>query len=617
MPTVKVWSPQVDTQALPTPSGAPGGGVDVLTQGIRDVGNTISKVWEQDQLDRVTQAETAFQRELNDSIDRVQSAKGLDSVVAAGEAANAVAKSREELAKGFQSPAAQKLFMARSAALEEAARRQSQAYVRQQREEVTSQTLVARRQVGLNAIARSAFDDEAFATQLHALESFVNADEAAKGRPHVEGATDDQVNDITRARREEVRQAAVMTRLNTLIGSESTGGLDKARQVLEVNRDLLGDKVGEYTGRIRAQVFAVDGSARGREIANGAKATVTLPWDPQNTPIVRLDPNAAQAALTKLEADPTVPEPVKRIAREEVEHQVRTATAYFDRTLDDVYDRALTKVQASGWRLSAAGEEKAFLLDPKVNGGKQWAAIEAKAKAKLHENEPATPAQKAAFVDFLVTFPERQAEYIKNPRVIQTEWAAKLHAGDLDRAAAHVSQVGVAAQRPDETLPAWTLKAINVEGGPDRGSLWSAKGPKTPDQVASYNLIVQDLLAEQAKAKLQGKPLTEQVVKDRLTYWTTRGTVKDTGVLSDDSGVPRAKAATATTYEGKAFVEEIPKKHLDALKKANLEKGLPTNDAWIRWTYNNALGIPDDQNPVPPKPPPPPAPLRGLSGLSD
>lgn len=352
---------------------------------------------------------------------------------------------------------------------------------------------------------------------------------------------------------------------------------------------------------IRTATDATSGAQMARKFVGGSASTVIRPWDP-NTPIAHVDPTKALAELAKTEADPSVSETVKQAAREHTEALVRNSEQTYKAMLDDVYARSITKLSSNGWRLSALSQEKTFLLASEVGGGQTWQAIIDKRDQELHRQSGAasTPAQRSAMVQFLLTLPQRQTEYMTgDPNAFSSEWGPKLSGADMEQAAGYVARSGVAAAKPDETLPTPVIGRIKQAGA--EAGFWDNKGPKTEDDQRRYLAVYTDLLAKQAELKRQGKPLDDKTVQDTMAAWATKGKVPGTGILWDDTA-SRVDYATDPKYQGKPFVEEIPDDFRKLAESKLKEKGQPASGDFVRWLYNKKLGVPDAQNPRPPDP---------------
>jgi hypothetical protein len=339
------------------------------------------------------------------------------------------------------------------------------------------------------------------------------------------------------------------------------GRVEHAEEYLRLVRDRLDADMLEKSNLqevVREAGQANRGAIMGRTLAQTASVTVVRPWDPKATPIERVDQAKALAALDRVNADSNLSESAKAAAREQTLARVRESEAAWGSMLDDTYDRAITKLQNNGWRLSALAEEKAFLLSPKVEGGKVWESIVVHRENALRRGKQGggrSKGQAANMVDFLYTLPQRMPEYLQgNTAQFMREWGAKLSAEDLEQAAGYISRQGVSAAKPDETLPPSVVDALNAKGGRGGFGLWDKK-PTTPEQQETYLVIHKALLAKQQELKRQGKVLDDKTADEIINRFGARGTVKGSGLVWDDT-VTRAEYESNPAYAGKPFVPE-------------------------------------------------------------
>lgn len=456
---------------------------------------------------------------------------------------------------------------------------------------------------------------------------------------------------------EEAQQAVDTGRQAAEVFARNTGGdveaeslkATTAGNVAIVNALLAGDRpatAAEYLkdeGRrkgidsdVLAKLDDVVGRAvskrQGAELARIAvdQATTTAIRSWNTAPVAKVDASKVAARLERELANPKMPEDVKEAMREHADAEVRAQQAAFKGAVDDTYHRAVTKLESNGWRLSELGEEKAFLLDPKVDAGDVWAAIRGRVEQERHRRSGATktPAQEAAMAQFWWTLPQREQGY-RDPGYsvdsFMQEWGPKLHPNDLEQAASYLGRSGVTANRPDETLPPAVVSQINATGA-DAG-LWGAKGPKSPEQVELRLLVQNDLLQRQAEARRLGKPLDEATVKERLDYWTTKGTIPGSGILGTKF-LERDAARAEATREGLPFLEEgaprpptfdsVPDEHRDSILRALKKHNRPTTEDWMLWAWRQEMkrqGNYDGPNPLPAeRTPAAPAPAPGRRG---
>lgn len=398
---------------------------------------------------------------------------------------------------------------------------------------------------------------------------------------------------------------STQTRLGVLDTLMESGQAGKARAYLDLYRDQMDASVIAKSNIEKVIANASDaatGAQAARQALAGAQTTAIRPWDTTLTPVARIDPAKAYAELGKLEADPSVSENAKHAAREKTDLLVRNSEQTWKSMLDDTYSRAITKLERNGWQLSGLGQEKAFLLSSEVEGGSTWEAIVGRRDQEMHRRSGAasTPAQRAAMVEFLLTLPQRQTDYMTgDPNAFASEWGPKLSGSDMEQAAGYVARAGVAAAKPDETLPTPVIGRIKQAGA--EAGFWNNKGPKSEDDQRRYLAVYTDLLAKQADLKRQGKKLDDKTVQDTMTAWATKGKVPGTGILWDDTA-SRVDYATDPKYQGKPFVEEIPDDFRKLAESKLKEKGQPVSGDFVRWLYNKKLGVPDAQNPRPPDP---------------
>lgn len=300
-----------------------------------------------------------------------------------------------------------------------------------------------------------------------------------------------------------------------------------------------------------------------------------------------------------LRSNPELATRVKKTLETEYRIGAQLADAAWKARVGDTADRAWTKIINGGLSLRAAKDELTWLRRPDVNEGDVATQLERRLDSYLKEKSNGAPTreQRAAMVDFLVSLPQNLTRYAADPGAYKREWAGKLSEADLEHGAGYIARQGIAAQKPDETLPAETVKFLVTKGGAGTGNagLWGKKGPTTPEQKLLFDDLFRQVLAEQNRLRVAGGGKVDQ---EALRKFAEGKLAR--GEVGGEATTRLQAERDATRTE--PFLEEIPEKTKIAYGKKLRAKGLPVEEDWVRWLWNADQGVPDAENPMPKRP---------------
>jgi hypothetical protein len=210
----------------------------------------------------------------------------------------------------------------------------------------------------------------------------------------------------------------------------------------------------------------------------------------------------------------------------------------------------------------------------------------ARADAEHARNPTPTPAQELAFTTIAVRMADHPEEFVTlDGPAFEAKHMAQVSPRDRRSLLGQFLQAKAVAHKPDETLPTNIVQEILSKGRPGGGgaSLFPAKGDDPgqwpPEKAQLFNVIFRDLLGFQNQVRSStGKPPTPEEFSKRIDGWMQRGEVQGSGMLWDDTGVPRVKAMTDPRYQGKEFTPDAPPPVKIPEEKAKGYKQLLTAD---------------------------------------
>lgn len=588
MPRVRQPQRTVFSSPLPTPGAGPRtdfSGQAALAQGVEratDVAIRLQQKAREDALAvRVEELEGEFTGLVNTGLHDRNAGILNQAGKAAAEQSEGwydwLGKQQERVLEQVDDERARDILRARTAKLVESARSRVEVHVAAQNEKADDDALTALRARVKDRLGVDALDRAARAAAVEQLVPHLQSYARRKG------FTPEAATALEAAWRGEAAEL-VMNRL------VSSGRYAQARSYLAdpAVQAVLGDRIPRFEAALVQDEQEADGAARGRAFVAGATNREG-----------RFDLPAAQAQLDALLADPGLDPRIKKAAEAEFSAASTRAARAWDAKLDETVDRALTKIQNGGLSLAAAADERRWLLSQDVNGGKLWAAIEQHRRGILRERSqglPETPEQQAAMVDYLVALPGNLQRYAARPEEFRRDWLGRLSPKDLERAAGYVAMQGVAARKPDESLPPSFVADVVALGA--QAGKWKRKGPTTPEQKALFYQLERELLSKQGELRAAGGGSVDQAklrayAEERLAAGR---------VLEGGDGATAIEAESQPGNIGKTFVSE---KDETRIREQLVRLGYPSTDEWIRWALQGERGVPDAQNPMPT----PPAPL--------
>lgn len=297
----------------------------------------------------------------------------------------------------------------------------------------------------------------------------------------------------------------------------------------------------------------------------------------------RFDLAAATSAFDAYMKSDASPKARKAAEVEFNSAKVRAAQAFGAR-VDKAAEDAWTKIANGGYSLRAAQEQLDWLRRPEVGQAEVADKIAMRLTNFLEERSkpgPPTRSQKTAFVDFMLGLPANANRYASNPETFKQEWWGRMGEKDLAHAAQMVAQFGVAARKPDETLPPSVLAAVTALGA--QAGKWGKTGPKNDDQKLQFYGLTAALLEEQARLKVAGP-----VKPDDLVAFARRKLVSGTAFTpagGEESGVTELDVQNPNVNPGLAGAVFIPDDRRKVYEDRIRREGLPVTKDWLLYFH--------------------------------
>lgn len=291
----------------------------------------------------------------------------------------------------------------------------------------------------------------------------------------------------------------------------------------------------------------------------------------------------------------------KRAAEVEFAAARTRAAQAFGAKVDKAAEDAWTKISNGGYSLRAAKEQLDWMRRPEVGQAEVADKIALRLTNFLEERSkpgPASKAQKTAFVDFLLGLPANANRYASKPESFKQEWWGKMAEKDLAHAAQMVAQFGVAARKPDETLPPAVLAAVTALGA--KTNKWGKTGPKSDDQKLLFYGLTSALLEEQARLKVAGP-----VKNDDLVAFARKQLIEGTAYTStgdEESGVTELDVRNPNVNPGLAGAVFIPDDRRKVYEDRIRREGLPITKDWLLYFHlSEQPGVDPNSLPVTPE----------------
>lgn len=583
MPTVRRWNPQVEQAPLPGPRMVvpDTSGYEAVAKGLGQVAQAGKAVFDVNQQeledarkDRLTEAYVRLARErmvIEDSVKQVDGKAALEQDLV-GETRKRLDEAADKISGEFTDPVLverfQKHRLDQSLQLEHTTR----GHVSQQAESFRLQSY------------KDALDVSDLDAQRAAMPVVVEG-KVVLGDPGGLQAAIERKRGAIEARRAEKGDAWVKAETAAQLGVLHAGVIQSLTSGEKPQPQLAVAYLNEHRADMAPALVSKiekDLMADVREDAGGAVARGFVARATDATGRYRYD--QAKAELDAYLASDATPSEKKAATSEFTAASLRAEKGFASK-VDSVGDLAMTKIGNAGYSLKAAREELRWLRREDVGQGQLADAIEARVKNILEEQArgpAATPAQKSAMVDFYLSLPTRANEYASKPEAFKQSWYGKLSEKDLVTASAMVAQFGVAARKPDESLPPTVIAAVTALG--HQAGKWAKTGPKNDDQKMAFYGLTAALLEEQARLKTAGPVKPDDLVafaRKKLvsgTAYTSTGG-EETGITELDVQNPNVNPGLA----GAVFISDENRKRYEEKLRG---RGLPVDSKdWLLYLH--------------------------------